>query len=87
MYFGPRILETNRCALLFLAKYLKFLLYTKMPVPRSVCVVSSGLEEHVTAHTGHLLNSYKESEETPEQSLRQPRGKPRNRAAVVFQKA
>lgn len=29
MYFGPRILETNRCALLFLAKYLKFFYFTQ----------------------------------------------------------
>lgn len=57
-----------------------------MPIPKSVCVVSSGQEEHVAAHTGHLLYSYKEGEETPGKSLRQLRGKPRNRAALVFQK-
>lgn len=57
-----------------------------MPVPKSVCVVSSRQEEHVAAHTGHLLYGYKEGEETQGKSLRQLRGKPRKRAAVVFQK-
>lgn len=46
-----------------------------MPIPKSVCVVSSGHEEHVTAPIGHLLYSYKESEETPGKSLRQPRNR------------